>query len=134
MRRLRAGELLLGSADRLLVLELTGRHPLSILNGLWMRFHGLTRPTRPTVDDAVAVLSEAGLCPSREDWTAPSLGRISFGERSQLIAWVRRRLCLRPERDPEIDVALSDLVVEDDGSFGLPRDSVVTLWWDGTAG
>src|SRR5438045_4065380 len=32
------------------VVELTQRHPQSSLNDLWLRFHGLHRPERPTVD------------------------------------------------------------------------------------
>jgi hypothetical protein len=43
------------------VVEMTQHHPTSDLNPLWLRFHGLIRPTRPTADDADAVLRELGL-------------------------------------------------------------------------
>ena len=116
------------------VVELTAQHPMSVLNDLWLRFHGLTRPTTPTADDAVAVLREVGLAPERVDWQAPSLGWVSpFTRRADLVAWVRRRLCLPPERDGEIEAALGARILERDGSVGLPPRPVVTLWWGGAA-
>jgi SAM-dependent methyltransferase len=48
-------------ARRRVVMELTVTHPLSPTNELWLRFHGVVRPERPTADDAEAVLREAGL-------------------------------------------------------------------------
>ena len=116
------------------VMELTAEHPLSILNDLWLRFHGLVRPTTPTVDDAVAVLQEVGLAPERVNWQAPALGWFSpFTRRADLVAWVRRRLCLPSERDGEIEAALSARILERDGSVGLPPRPVATLWWSGAA-
>jgi len=41
-------------ARRLVVVELTARHPLTALNPLWERFHGLVRPNVPTACDALA--------------------------------------------------------------------------------
>jgi len=113
------------------VVELTTAHPLSNLNDLWMRFHALARPTGPTVDDAVAVLREAGLEPERLDWTPePSMG---FRKRDDVVLFVRRRLCLEPERDPEIEDAISGSLEYHDGTFWFPPRPVVTLWWAGTA-
>ena len=43
-------------ARRRVVMELTATHPLSTMNELWVRFHGLARPDRPTADDAQEVL------------------------------------------------------------------------------
>src|SRR5205823_11400703 len=43
------------------IVELTRSHPQSSLNDLWLHFHGLRRPDRPTVDNAIEVLREAGL-------------------------------------------------------------------------
>jgi SAM-dependent methyltransferase len=119
-------------ARRRVVLELTARHPLAALNDLWLRFHGLARPTTPTAEDAAAVLREAGLAPRHEEWTAPAL--TTFARRADLVAWTRRRLCLTAERDPEIDAALGAEIVElPDGAVTLPLRSLVTLWWDGAA-
>jgi len=113
------------------VMELTAQHPMSVLNDLWLRFHGLVRPTTPTVDDAVAVLREVGLAPERVDWQAPALS--PFTRRADLVAWVRRRLCLPSERDGEVEAALGARILERDGSVGLPPRPVVTLWWSGAA-
>jgi SAM-dependent methyltransferase len=114
------------------VVELTDRHPMSPLNPLWLRFHGLVRPTRPTADDAADVLREAGLEPHRTDWLAPGSG--GFARLEDLVAWVRRRLCLTPDRDPEVLEAIRDEVVRrDDGTYGFPPRPVVTLWWEGAA-
>jgi SAM-dependent methyltransferase len=113
------------------VVEMTVDHPLSNLNPLWLRFHGLVRPTRPTADDAVAVLRQAGLSPEREDWNAPRPG--GFDTRAELVAMVRRLLCLPAERDPEIDQALGERPVDREGRWGFPDRPVATLWWPGSA-
>jgi SAM-dependent methyltransferase len=118
-------------ARRRVVVELTLTHPQSSLNDLWLRFHGIQRPTEPTADDAVAVLREAGLEPHREDWQAPLRG--GFADRVDLVAWVRRRLCLSADRDPEVADAIADRIVERDGLANVAPQRVVTLWWPGTA-
>ena len=56
------------------VMELTERHPMSRLNDLWLRFHGLKRPEHPTAGDVVAILRELGYSPRRHDWQGSSLG------------------------------------------------------------
>ena len=112
------------------VFELTPEHPTANLNPLWMRFHGLQRPDRPTADDAVDVLREAGFDPEREDWTAPATG--GFARKADLVAWIRRRLCLPAERDPEVEQALAGHVEERGGLFGFDTRRLVTLWWPGS--
>jgi SAM-dependent methyltransferase len=118
-------------ARRRVVVEMTAVHPQSNLNPLWERFHGLARPTEPTADTAVEVLREVGLDPERQDWTAPRHG--GFRRKEDLVAWVRRLLCLPADRDPEVAGALDRWLVESDGLIGLPDRPVVTLWWAGTA-
>jgi hypothetical protein len=110
---------------------MTVDHPLSNLNPLWLRFHDLVRPSRPTADDAIAVLREAGLSAEREDWDAPRPG--GFDTRAELVAMVRRLLCLPADRDPEIDEALGDRPVDREGHWGFPDRPVTTIWWPGTA-
>ena len=111
------------------VVELTAEHPLRSLHDLWLHFHGLLRPTRPTADDAVAVLRELGIQPVREDWQAPAF--TAFDRREDLIAWTRTRLCLPPARDAEIAEALAPgLEVGADGGIALPPRPMATLWWD----
>jgi SAM-dependent methyltransferase len=114
---------------RRVVMELTTAHPLSNLNDLWLRFHALVRPTGPTADDALAVLREAGMEPERHDWTPqPSMG---FRKSEDVVLFVRRRLCLGPDRDPEIEDAISGSLEEHNGTFWFPPRPVVTLWWPG---
>jgi SAM-dependent methyltransferase len=122
-------EALSAHARRRVVLELTAHHPLSPLNGLWRRFHGIERPTRPTADDLVAVLAEQGVRPDVVRWARPGRGRLTPDQRSELVAMTRRRLCLPPERDAEVAAALGD---EGDDPVAVPRD-VVTIWWAGRA-
>jgi SAM-dependent methyltransferase len=119
-------------ARRRVVLELTARHPLSDLNDLWLRFHGLVRPQEPGAGDAVAVLRELGLAPERQDWTAPGSGvGDGFDTPAELVAWTRRRLCLPATRDPEIAAALSEQLGADPATWQLPPRRLVTLWWPG---
>jgi SAM-dependent methyltransferase len=115
------------------VMELTARHPMSALNDLWLHFHGLVRPTTPTADDAIAVLREIGATPQAAQWEAPAQGWSGPSRQDDLVAWARRRLCLPPERDPEIAAALGPHLLRRDGGVSLPPRPVVTLWWDGAA-
>ncbi|MCU0270313.1 MAG: class I SAM-dependent methyltransferase [Acidimicrobiales bacterium] len=104
------------------VLEVTPRHPQTELSGLWQRFHGITRPTRPALEDLLAVLQEVGIRPVVTAASRPAPPQRQ--PRRLLVAFARRRLCLDPSEDPVIDAALPpDHVV--------PPPEVVCLWWDG---
>lgn len=110
-------------AQRRVVVELTAEHPTANLTPAWRALHGLERPTRPTAPDAVAVLEEMGLTVQAQEWRR-------WGpeerERAEVVAFARRRLCVGPEHDREID----ELLGPDSES---PSRQVVTLWWDGQA-
>lgn len=108
-------------ARRRVVTELMAEHPMVSLNELWRALHGIERPTSPTASDAMDVLSEMGLAVHREEVERPSLW--ADADRAELIAFTRRRLCLGPERDSDIDRLLPPQ--EDEA----PR-RLVTLWWD----
>jgi len=111
-------------ARRRVVVEMTGEHPTSNLNPLWQAIHGLERPTSPTAEDAVAVLEEMGLEVGSEvfqrPWVRPG------DDRSEMVAMARRRLCVGPERDAEIEALL-------DAQQALATRRCMTLWWDGQA-
>ena len=116
------------------VVELPVQHPMSPLNELWLHLHGVTRPVTPTVDDAIAVLRELGVAPEQERWTAPAMGWAGeFARRSDLIAWVRRLLCVPAARDHEIEALLAPQLVQQPDGWSLPPRPLVTLWWPGTA-
>jgi SAM-dependent methyltransferase len=119
-------------ARRRVVVELTPNHPLSHDSSLWLRFHGVVRPTDPTVADVIDVIRDTlGVDPGRQDWTAPPGGR--FARKDDLVAWIRRRLCLPKDRDPEIEEALGPSLDLGGTGFGFGPRPVVTLWWDGSA-
>lgn len=115
---------LTAKARRRVVAELSVVHPQVHLNPLWRRFHGIDRPTGPGVDEALAVLAEAGMEPEVEHWEAP--GRWESAPREELVAFARRRLCLPAERDPEVAAALDELA-------GPAPRHLATLWWPGGA-
>lgn len=110
---------LTAAARRRVVVELTACHPWVSTNNLWMRFHGLARPAGPTAALAVEVLRDMGLTVSVESWQRP--GRRT--ERTQLVAFVRRRLCLPASADPAVDAALP-------ADYQFAARDVTTLWWE----
>jgi SAM-dependent methyltransferase len=124
---------LTGHARHRVVAELTERHPLAGLRPLWLRFHGLDRPTGPGADDAEAALGALGLAVDRQDWE--SRDRFGFDDFEELVAFTRRRLCLPAARDPEVAEALLEEGTRQVGGIwvsGQPR-RVTTLSWPGTA-
>jgi SAM-dependent methyltransferase len=112
-------------ARRRAVLELTAVHPQTSLSWLWKHFWDLDRPVTPTASDAIAVVRE-GLSAAVE-WTEWSR-RHPLLERSEaeMVASVRRRLCLTPAADQEIRQLLSR-------SPPLVPPAMVTAWWPGRA-
>jgi SAM-dependent methyltransferase len=108
-------------ARRRVVVELTDRHPQEALNPLWRRFWDLERPTEPTADLFVEVTTDAGLHPTVERFERPA--RQAYQDRDTYVAFVRRRLCLGPERDAEIDAALP-------AHADLLGTTVATVYWD----
>jgi len=108
-------------AGRRVVAELTAVHPQTSLNPLWRRFHGLERPSGPRAEDALAVLAEAGIEAHLERFGRPP--RWSGRDRAEVVAFVRRQLCLPLDREAEVDDALG-------AEPAIAPDEAVTLWWD----
>ena len=125
---------LTASTRRLIVAELTARHPLTALNDLWLRFHGLQRPTSPTAADLVEILQAMGLEPEHRVWRGP--GGRDYASLGELVDVTRRRLCLPPERADDVGRALVESGVDPDHPVDLGTWSreVVSVWWNGTAG
>lgn len=111
-------------ARRRVVVEMTGVHPASNLNEAWRVLHGLERPSSPTALDAIAVLEEMGLDVDFEE--AERRLTPAGGDRAEVVAFARRRLCLGPERDADVDALLGP-------DFESPLRQVFTVWWEGTA-
>ncbi len=111
-------------ARRRVVLELTVTHPASNLNAAWKALHGLDRPTRPTAEDALAVLQEMGL---DIDWEESQREVMPASrDRAELVANARQRLCVGADRDPEIDRLLGP-------DLERPLRQILTVWWAGEA-
>jgi len=120
-------------ARRLVVMEVASVHPLTSLNELWLRFHGLVRPARPTGADLLAILTAMGLGIGHERWSRPASA--DYASLAELADVTRRRLCLPPQRAADVADALIEAGVDpmhpqDLGSSG--RD-VLTIWWAGRA-
>jgi SAM-dependent methyltransferase len=124
---------LTAAARRIVVVEMTSRHPLIGLNQLWLRFHGLVRPDRPTADDLLAILAAMGISAGSEQWQRPA-GQ-DYRSFAELTDVTRRRLCLPPERADEVAQALIESGVdrEHPADLGSSGRDVVTIWWDGRA-
>lgn len=107
-------------ARRRVVVELTVAHPQVALNSLWQHFHGQPRPSGPRLADFVTVLAEIGVKPVIWRWDRPSFARSI--DPAAYTAWVRRRLCLPYEREPEVAAVLTD-----PPATAVP---VATVWWE----
>ena len=107
-------------ARRRVVFELTVAHPQVAIGPLWRHFHGQTRPTGPRLADFVMVLAELGIKPVIWRWDRPPY--VQTIDPATYTAWVRRRLCLPYEREPEVAALLADQP--------LGPVPVATVWWD----
>ena len=107
------------------VIEITSEHPTTTLSPLWLALHGVVRPTTPTAADAIAAIAELGYDVHHEErsrrWPR------QHEDRSDMIASLRRRLCVGPDRDAEIDALLTP-------EMETPERRIVTIWWDPPSG
>ena len=120
------------SGLRRVVVEITQAHPRTraLETVLWKHFWGITRPTGPTWEDAVSVMRDQGITPSVDLWNSGE--RWGFRKLEDLVAWMRRTVCLDRSRDQEVDAIVRQYAVQHDGRWqlsGAPR-SIATIWWD----
>jgi hypothetical protein len=121
-------------ARRKVVVELAARHPLTELNPLWQRFHGISRPAGPTAQDCLAVLADLGVHPEVTYWQRPR--EAEYATFVELVEVTRRRLCLPAEARAEVDQALRELGHDPDcpPDLGSSGRELVTLTWNGQTG
>ncbi len=103
-----------------IVVEATTVHPLSWTAPYWRELHGLVRPDRPTVDDALAVLETSNRRVHIERWVRryPPVDAAD----PMAVARLARRLCLPDARHDELRTLLN--------RFPVPTErEVATLWW-----
>ena len=108
-------------AQRRVVIELTAVHPMTWMAPYWHALHGISQPDRPTVDDAVAVLTQLGLTIHQRRWERQV--QIIGENDADATARIARRLCLPPDRHDELSRLLARTPPP------TTRD-VVTLWWE----
>jgi SAM-dependent methyltransferase len=102
------------------VLELPTQHPLSTMSTAWKFFWDLERPSTPTPDDLIDVLTEMGINASQERWEGAMRAEQNF---EQAAHFMRIRLCLPSNRENE--------VLEFITSHATPsKRSLATVWWD----
>jgi len=120
-------------ARRLVVLETTTLHPLTMLNPFWLEFHGLQRPVSPTAADLLEILTGMGLRPRSRGWTRP--GGPDYASFAELVDVTRRRLCLPAARADDVGAALVAAGVDPGhpADLGSSGREVVTIWWDGNS-
>jgi SAM-dependent methyltransferase len=118
-------------ARRRVVLEITARHPLSGLNPLWRRFHGIDRPERPTWEDASSAIRALGIEPRVEVYPRP-VGAASLMSFDALVRMTRIRLCLAPAREAEVAAALVEGGADrtSPATWASSDPDLVALWWD----
>lgn len=111
---------LASKARRRVVIELSAIHPLSWLAPYFEALHGWRQPNRPTAADAAAVLDALGFPIHEESWQR-SIPKTEERE-ADAVSRIARRLCLPPERIPELE----ELLVI---TPPAPSRDVVTIWW-----
>lgn len=119
-------------ARRLVVVEIAVTHPLSSLNELWRRFHGLTRPDRPTCDDVLEILAAMGMRFGRQRWRRGD--GPDYPTMAELVDVTRRRLCLPSDRAGDVAQALVESGVDPEHpqDLGSSGSDVLTIWWNGS--
>ena len=124
---------LTAAACRSVIVEMTATHPLTSLNDLWLRFHGLRRPDGPTAADLLAILAALGIEAGHVTWQRP--GGADYASFAELAEVTRRRLCLPPDRVADVASALTEAGVDPEHpvDLGSSGREVVTIWWPGTA-
>jgi hypothetical protein len=111
------------------IVEVAAAHPLTELNPLWRRFHGIDRPAGPTARDCLAALAEIGVEPSVVLWRRPA--EAEYATFAELVDVTRRRLCLPPDAAGEVETALLELGVDPElpPDLGSSGRELVTLTW-----
>jgi hypothetical protein len=120
------------AAHRRVVIEITEAHPRTrdIERELWQHFWSLKRPTTPTWKDALEVIRETGIEPHVELWESSERGGLP--ELDDLVAWMRRTVCLDPSRDGEVRAIVQKYATNRNGRWRLSAQgrSLATIWWD----
>jgi SAM-dependent methyltransferase len=113
-------EALNSHATKRVVIELPLVHPMTPRNSGWKYFWNLDRPTSPTFEDFMAVLSELGIKAQSEKFTGKIL--LDEGEDDR-VEYTRLRLCLPKERNSEVEEFLRE-------NPSPTQRELAVVWWD----
>ena len=102
------------------VIEMPALHPLANLSGAWKYFWNIDRPTEPTPDLLIKVLTEMGINANIKYWSSEVRKEV---DTESAIEFMRIRLCLPTSRSEEIGSYLSK-----NPPSGTREQ--VTIWWD----
>ena len=120
------------AAGERVVIEITGSHPRNrpLERALWRHFWNIERPTIPGWDDALALIRECGIEPKVELWQTDQRG--GFRDLEDLVAWMRRIVCLDRARDAEVREIVLQHAPHVNGRWRLSSEprQLVTFWWD----
>jgi len=116
-------EALTAHARRRVVVEIPTAHPLASMAPLWRQFWNLERPTGPTAENLLLVALEAGIGASMQTWVDDSFSATSKTSAAEQARFMRIRLCLDPQREPEVAAALA-------AAGPPPAREMATIWWD----
>ena len=92
------------------------------MTAAWQHFWGLERPKGPSPLDLMEVVGEIGLTPLLEAWHGSMRAEPNL---AQAARFMRVRLCLPPEREPEVREFLANQKPE-------AERSLAAVWWDVT--
>jgi hypothetical protein len=122
---------LAAAAQQRVVIEITRSHPRNrpLERELWRHFWKLERPTRPSWEDARKVIRACGIEPRVELWESDERWGMPLDD---LVAWMRRTVCLPPSRDDEVRPIVLRHAVERNGRWRLSSEPrrLASLWWD----
>jgi SAM-dependent methyltransferase len=107
-------------AKKRVVLELPTAHPMTAMASGWKHFWNLVRPTKPTAEDLMMVISEMGINANIEYFTGSILLDKVISEFEKPL---RIRLCLPESREEEVKAYFTQ------NPLPTTRDLAV-IWWD----
>jgi SAM-dependent methyltransferase len=107
-------------ARKRVVIEVPVVHPMTNMSDGWKHFWNLTRPTVPHASDLISILAEMGIKAHIEYFASEILLDKKVDGAN---GFIRRRLCLPEDRQPEIDAFLAENPRPD-------RRELAVIWWD----
>lgn len=107
-------------AQKRVVIEIPQRHPQSPASGMWKHFWNIDRPTVPSPDDLMDVISSLDISAECQLWEGPLRRETDIDQEAE---FSRIRLCLPESRRSEVKDYLESHPSPD-------TRPLATIWWD----